>query len=95
VTHTQGFIRFAKDALSENGVPSSARLISALLSLACMGLLWFIVFHMMRQTADKLALWVSNLPLIIGALATFSVSPYGVSKIAGIWDKKVDAEKKD
>lgn len=33
--------------------------------------------------------WVGGLPGIIYALAAFAISPFGIGKIAGIWDKKV------
>jgi hypothetical protein len=78
---------FLGKAFSENGTPSSARITSTWLSLSSMSLLWFIFHHMMQQPVDKLAVWMGNLPLIIGSLATFSVAPYTVGKVAGIFKK--------
>jgi hypothetical protein len=42
---------------------------------------------MMAQPVDKLAVWMGNLPMVIGALATFSTAPYGIGKIAGMFKK--------
>jgi hypothetical protein len=69
-------------AFSENDQPSSSRIVSAWLSFSSMSLLWFIFHHMMQQPADKLAVWMGNMPLIIGSLATFSTAPYGIGKLA-------------
>jgi hypothetical protein len=73
------------NAFSENGQPSSSRIISGWLSVSSMSLLWFIFHHMMFQPADKLAVWMGNMPLVIGSLATFSTAPYGIGKIAGMF----------
>lgn len=81
------FLSFIKAAFSESGTPSSSRLIGGVLSLWSMGLIAWMVKHMMWQPLDKLQVWIGGLPLIIGALATFAVSPYGVAKITGIWNK--------
>jgi hypothetical protein len=55
-----------------------------------MSLIWWMVHHMMWQPLDKLQVWIGGLPMIIGALATFAVSPYGITKLAGIFKKKDD-----
>lgn len=83
-------ISFLGKAFSENGQPSSSRLVGFWLSISSMALIWFMVRHMMSQPLDKLQVWVGGLPIIIGALATFSISPYGVSKLAGIFKKDDD-----
>lgn len=74
-------------AFSENGQPSSSRIISAWLSVSSMALIWFIIRHMMSQPVDKLSVWIGNLPLVIGSLATFSTAPYGIGKIAGMFKR--------
>jgi hypothetical protein len=81
-------------AFSENGQPSSSRVISAWLSVSSMALLWFIVRHMMGQPVEKLQVWIGGLPLLVGALATFAVSPYGVNKLSGMFkrDKPDDSD---
>lgn len=78
---------FIKEAFSENGSPSSSRIISAWLSVSSMALIWWMAKHMMSQPVEKLQVWIGGLPLIIGSLATFAVSPYGVAKITGIFTK--------
>ena len=81
-------LRFLKAAFSENGSPSSSRLISGWLSFSSMTLIWWMVRHMMYQPLEKLQVWIGGLPLIITALATFAVSPYGITKLTGIWGNK-------
>jgi hypothetical protein len=87
------FIAFLARAFSENGEPSSSRILSAWLSVSSMALIWFIVRHMQGLPVEKLQAWVGGLPLIIGSLATFAVSPYGVTKVTGMFRKA--APKKD
>jgi hypothetical protein len=77
-------------AFSDEHGPSSSRIISAWLSVSSMALIWWIARHMMGEPADKLQIWASNFPLIIGALATFAVSPYGVMKLTGMFQKGAD-----
>ena len=78
---------FLGKAFSDNGQPSSSRIISAWLSVSSMSLIWFIAHHMMQQPVDKLAVWMGNLPLFIGALATFSTAPYGISRLSTMFNK--------
>jgi hypothetical protein len=78
---------FIAKAFSEDGQPSSSRIVSAWLSVSSMALIWFIARHMMSQPVDKLQVWMGNAPLIIGALATFSTAPYGISKITSAFSK--------
>ena len=78
---------FMRQAFSEGGVPSSSRIINAWLSVSSMTLIWFIVKHMMGQPLDKLQVWIGGLPMVIGALAAFAVSPYGVNQMSK-WFKK-------
>lgn len=78
---------FLAKAFSEDGSPSSSRIISAWLSVSSMALIWWMAKHMMSQPVEKLQVWIGGLPLIIGSLATFAVSPYGVAKITGIFNR--------
>ncbi len=48
------------------------------------------VRHMMSQPVEKLQVWTGGLPMIIGALATFAVSPYGVMKLTNMFQKGAD-----
>lgn len=80
-------VAFVAKAFSEGDQPSSSRLISGFLSLSSMSLISWMIKHMMSQPVDKLQVWVGGLPMIIGALATFAVSPYGVAKLTGMFNK--------
>jgi len=85
--------KFIGKVFSEDGQPSSSRILSFWLSVSSMGLIWFMVRHAFYQSdVASIALWVGGIPAIIYALAAFSVSPYGLNKIAGIWKKD---DKKD
>jgi hypothetical protein len=94
----QSVVGFIKAAFSENGQPSSSRLTSTWLSLSSMSLIWFIFHHMMSQPVEKLQVWMGNLPMVIGALATFSTAPYGIGKLTGMFkhdDHHDDPDPKD
>jgi hypothetical protein len=77
-------------AFSDEHGPSSSRIISAWLSVSSMALIWWMVRHAMFEPVEKLQVWVGGMPLIIGALATFAVSPYGVMKLTGMFQKGAD-----
>src|ERR1039458_7195437 len=77
-------------AFSDEHGPSSSRIISAWLSVSSMTLIWWVARHCMFAPVDKLSIWLSNLPLIIGALATFSTAPYGVMKLTSMFKKGAD-----
>ena len=81
-------------AFSDEHGPSSSRIISAWLSVSSMMLIWWIVRHMQAQPVDKLSVWMGNLPLVIGALATFSTAPYGIGKIAGMFKRGDNGDSK-
>jgi hypothetical protein len=74
--------QFLLEAFSENGQPSSSRIISAWLSVSSMALIWWCIRHAMAlQDPIKIGAWISGLPQIILALAAFAVSPYGVNQL--------------
>ena len=83
-------------AFSDEHGPSSSRIISAWLSVSSMMLIWWVVRHMQGQPVDKLSVWAANLPMLVGALATFSTAPYGIGRISEMFkktgDKVVDHE---
>jgi hypothetical protein len=81
------FREFITLAFSENGSPSSSRIISGWLSVSSMAAISFCLRHMMGLPVEKLQVWMGGLPAVILALATFAVSPYGVGKITGIFKK--------
>lgn len=72
---------FVAKAFSENGSPSSSRLISAWLSVSSMALIWYCVRHAMQLEKEAAMVWVGGLPALIYALAAFAVSPYTVAKL--------------
>jgi len=78
---------FIAKAFSENGEPSSSRITSTWLSISSMSLIWYIAHHIMYLPADKLQIWLANLPLTIGALGTFATAPYGIAKVTSIFTK--------
>jgi hypothetical protein len=86
---------FIAQAFSENGSPSSARVISAWLCVSSMALIWFCVRHAMGLEKDAAMVWVGGLPNIILALAAFTAAPYGIAKAGqaamAIWKKKDDS----
>ena len=83
-----GAVRFVKGALSEDGEPSSARVLSAGLSVSGMALIWFMVRHAFYvDNPAKLETWVGGLPAIVYALAAFAVSPYGFNRVSAIFKK--------
>jgi hypothetical protein len=84
----QGFKSFVLSAFSENGVPSASRVISGWLCISSMALIWFCVRHAMNLDKESAMVWVGGLPAIIYALATFTVSPYGVNQISKMFQKK-------
>ena len=77
-------------AFSDEHGPSSSRIISAWLSVSSMALIWWVARHCMSQPVDKLSIWLSNFPLIIGALATFSTAPYGIGRLSEMFKKTGD-----
>lgn len=77
-------------AFSDENGPSSSRVVSAWLSVSSMALIWWMARHMMSQPVEKLQAWIGGLPLIIGALATFSTAPYGVMKLTNMFKKAAD-----
>jgi hypothetical protein len=76
-----GFTAFLKSAFSENGSPSSSRIISAWLSLSSMALIWFCARHAMKLDSQAAMVWVGGLPSIIYALGAFTVAPYTIAKV--------------
>jgi hypothetical protein len=77
-------------AFSDEHGPSSSRIISAWLSVSSMMLIWWVVRHMQGQPVDKLSVWAANLPMLVGALATFSTAPYGIGRISEMFKKTGD-----
>jgi hypothetical protein len=94
VEHPVGFKAFIKRAFSDRGEPSSARMLSFWLSLSSMALVWWIVRHAMNIDKETAMIWVGGLPAIIYALAAFAISPFGIGKITGIWNRDGEVKPK-
>jgi hypothetical protein len=71
-------------AFSDNGNPSSTRLLMGFFSLFTVGIIWKILSHLLKLSEASngviLAIWLSNLPLIITALCALIALPYSVSR---------------
>lgn len=71
-------------AFSDNGSPSSTRLLMGFFSLFTCAILWRILSHLLKVSNDNnvtaLTVWLSNLPLIITALCALIALPYSVSR---------------
>jgi hypothetical protein len=79
---------FAQGIFTEpSGLPSSSRILSYLLSLFSACVIASIVHHMYYLPCDKLAIWVSGFPYMVGSLTLLSTSPYGVNQVASIFSK--------
>jgi len=89
--HWPAVLGFVKSAFSEDGSPSSSRIISAWLSLASMALISWSIRHAMKLNGQDAMVWVGGLPQIIYALGAFTIAPYSVCKLgssaAKIWGK--------
>lgn len=81
------FFSYLKQSFSDNGTPSSSRLISGWLSVSSMALIWYIVRHAMYSRLEIAQAWIGGLPYIIGALAGFTVAPYGVNTVGNLFKK--------
>jgi len=74
-------LTFLRQAYSDDGTPSSSRLLTSFLALVCSGVLVLVADHLVRITDNaQLAIWLSNLPYVIGALVFFFTAPYGVNR---------------
>ena len=65
---------------SENGVPSSSRVLTFILSVGSLLCIFGVFIHIWTQTVDKQAVWLAQMPWIIGSLTAFSTSPYAINK---------------
>ena len=78
------FANFIKGVFSDGDVPSSSRILTFALCVANFALIAASVRHVcaIKDTA-ALALWLTSLPLIIGALIGFSAAPYAINRGSG------------
>jgi len=76
--------RFVRDAYSDNGNPSSSRILTFILALVSSKVVLNVFNHIIALSdAAALATWLGALPLIISALVLFFTAPYGVNVGSG------------
>lgn len=71
---------FIKGLFSDNGFPSSARVLTFILSLGTLAVVLYITWHLKHVDSVTLQIWLANLPYLIGALTAFSAWPYAINK---------------
>lgn len=75
---------FLKAVYSDDGVPSSSRILTFILAMVSSGILWRVFTHIIAITdIGIISAWLGNLPIIISALVLFFTAPYGVNKGSG------------
>ena len=84
VTTLRGSASFIRGVFSDQGEPSSSRILTFVLAIAVVVFLGGVFRHICRLTdATQLGLFLSNLPLIIGALIGLMAAPYTINKASG------------
>lgn len=75
---------FVRGVFSDGDVPSSSRILTFALSVGTFVLLAYVIRHVcaIKDTA-ALALWLTSLPIVIGALIGFSAAPYAINRGSG------------
>ena len=72
---------FLKAVYSDDGSPSSSRILTTILALVSSKILYQVFQHIIAITdIGIISAWLGNLPLIISALVLFFSAPYGVNK---------------
>ena len=75
---------FVRAAYSDNGQPSSSRILTFILAIVSSKILLKIAVHVIAITDPvALASWLGALPLLISALVLFFTAPYGVNVGSG------------
>lgn len=75
---------FLKGVYSDNGNPSSSRVLTCILALVSCKILVSVFNHVITLTdTTALVSWLGALPLIISALVLFFTAPYGVNVGSG------------
>lgn len=75
---------FFRDVYSDNGRPSSSRVLTSYLAIISSVLLWKVFDHIIKLTDQAMTVaWLGSLPLIISALVLFFTAPYGVNVGSG------------
>ena len=77
------FLGFCNGVLREpDGTPSSTRTLLYIFSAFDMWVVWRIIYHILHAVKDPnvLAVWLANLPMIIGALICLAAIPYTINR---------------
>lgn len=88
-------LSFVKNLFCDGGVPSSSRVLTFILAMfgcACIGAIFR---HLLAvKDATLVAVWMSNLPMVIGSLTAFAGLPYGINRGASTLSDIIGALKK-
>lgn len=75
---------FIREVFSDDGAPSSSRILTFILSLASLGIVVGVMYHVCHIVdASTLGLWLTALPSIIMALIGLSAAPYAINRGTG------------
>lgn len=74
-------LKFIGGLFSDNGSPSSSRVLTFILAVFDMIVIWGI-FRYLKTVHDPMlvASWMGNLPMVIGALTALAALPYTVNR---------------
>lgn len=77
-------LHFIAGVFSDNGAPSSSRILTFMLSMFSTLILWGI-FRYLKGVHDPtvVSAWMANMPMVIGGFAAFCSVPYTVNRGAG------------
>jgi hypothetical protein len=75
---------FLQRVLSDNGEPSSSRVLTLALAAVCASILCILIKHVCKVSdAAELGLWLTSLPSFIFALIALINAPYLINKGSG------------
>ena len=73
-----------KRVFSDDGEPSSSRILTVILSCGSLGLLTAIITHLIRlHDPAQLSLWLTAMPGLILGLVGMSAAPYATNRASG------------
>lgn len=91
--------QFLQGLYTDNGSPSSSRVLSAVLSIGCLVIIAVLFRYLLNVDAARLAVWLPNAPYVIVALAVFAQSPYGMNRFSSMFKQirgaQTDEHKED
>jgi hypothetical protein len=79
VTTLKGSANFIRGMFSDQGEPSSSRVLTCILALVTAGILIGVVRHVCAlKDPQTLTLWLGALPIFVTSMTVFFLSPYTV-----------------